>query len=262
MLPTPSPSSTIDKNSSPTAPALVPSPPAPIHNYREPQLPMPRFTQGQDRFPYRVRRFHAPSEYNPNRHEVLPGMFTNFDKVWNGRALRINDEYIRAIKPETMFTGIHYRIDLHPGSWGNRKLRRGDLIILRGFAEDNIRYIVTWERAHEMEEGTSYVQVNAIRNDKDAVEYAVESSDKDWPTFGLFVPISNCYVDPAPAPAFSILPTFTNPFVIANGAIPSTYDDHLNLSRIQRRNALHPDSDMQPVRWLKRTWSTIGKCGE
>lgn len=229
----------------------------PIHNYREPQSPMPIFTRGRDRFPERPQRFHAPSKGNPNRHEILPGPFDNYDKLWNRRVLRIDDPDIRTIQPEPMYTGIHYRIDIHPLSWGRHKLKRGEIVIFRGFNDDNIKYVVTWERAHEMEDGIAYVQLNAMRHD----EYAMESSDVDWPTIGIFIPTINCEVLPAPEPVFTVPPIFTNPF--STQPLPLTYNDHLNLAKISRRNALipPPDSSSTNIQWVKRKLSDLGRCG-
>ena len=224
---------------------------------------MPIFAQGRDRFPVRSQRFHAPSKGNPHRHEVLPGPFEHFNRLWTRAPIRIDDAHIRTIQPEPMYTGIHYRVDIHPLSWGQLKLKRGRNVVFRGFENDNIKYIVTWEHAHELQDGIAYVQLSAMRHD----EYAVESSDADWPTIGIFVPNRNSDVLPAPEPVFTVPPIFTDPF--SPQPLPSTYNDHLALAKVNRQIALNATADSPsnssssssaPIRWLKRKFSDLG-CG-
>jgi len=236
-------------------------------------VPMPTFRQGRDRFPARTTRFHAPSTCNPNQYEVLPGLFSDFSKHWNvGRARRIDDTVIKAIVPEPMYSGIHYRIKIDPTGWGNQKVARGDIIYFRGFHSQEIRYLVTWKRAHEIEEGIAYIQVNAFRQD----EYAVDASDADWPALGFYVPVGKCDVPTAPTPVFPCdsihkrtIPLFGTS---SNQTLPSAYNDYLNLANINRRNGLAPEPDSppttpppSPMQRLKRKLSAIsgiGRCGD
>jgi len=246
----------------------------PIHIYRPPQagIPTPMFRQGRDRFPTRPTRFHAPSTCNPHQYEVLPGPLPNFDKHWNsGRARRINDSVIVAIRPEPMYSSIHYRIHINATGWGRRKVTRGDIVNFRGFMNHEIKYLVTWERAHNIEDGFAYIQVNAFRQDG----YAIDSSDADWPTLGFYIPVDICSVEPAPPPVFPYDSIFKRDIPIlelhSEQPLPSTYDDYLNLTKVNRRDSLAPEPDSPPVtpppspiQRLKRTLSAIsgiGKCG-
>ena len=238
--------------------------------YRAPQtgVPMPTFRQGRERFPAQTTRFHAPSTCNPNQYEVLPGLFSDFSQHWNlGQARRIDDIVIEAIVPEPMYSGIQYRIKINPAGWGNQKVARGDIINFRGFQSREIRYLVTWKRAHEIDEGIAYIQVNAFRQD----EYAVDASDADWPALGFYVPVGRCDVPTAPTPVFpcdSIHKCITLFGTSSNQTLPSTYNDYLNLANIHRRDGLAPEPDSPPVtpppspmQRLKRKLSTISGIG-
>src|SRR6266568_8299670 len=147
---------------------------SPVHVYIEPTLtgPIPTFINGRDRFPMRELRWHSASVDNLNRYEIIPGTFAkeDFRARWNGGARHIDDIVIRTIYPECMYTGIHYRIDVDPIGWGNQPLLRGDIIIFRGFANDDIKYVVTWQRSPLICEGQAYVQVNAMGKNQEAVK--------------------------------------------------------------------------------------------
>ena len=235
----------------------------PLHIYRAPHYakPMPIFTQGQNRFPSRERWWHSPSVENPHRYAIPPGPFTkpDFDFYWNQQARIVDDSAIYTIQHERMFTGIYYRIDIDPAVWGDVPICRGDIIIFRGFEEENVKYMVTWERCSLICEGTAYVQVNAMDKDR----HTIEPSDRDWPTIGFYVPAHLCAATPSPHPNIPYDPlakiTFVNPFT--EEPLPSTYDDLINLTRINRRNALVPEASSPPRRWLTRKLSGIVKCG-
>jgi len=112
-----------------------------------------------------------------------------------------------------------------------------------------------------MEDGTAYIQLNAMRRD----EYAIESSDADWPTIGIYVPTVNSNVSPAPEPVFTVPSIFMDPF--PSQTLPSTYNDLLALSRINRQLALNTPPDSPPTRFqkLRRKLSELGRgdhgCG-
>ena len=211
---------------------------SPVHFYVEPTLtgPIPTFRNGRDRFPTRELRWHSASTDNPNRYEILPGTFAkgDFRARWNGGVRHIDDTVVRTIYPERMFTGIHYRIDVDPIGWANQPLLRGDVIIFRGFASDDIKYVVTWERSPLICEGQAYIQVNALGKD----QKAVDSSDADWPTIGFYVPVDLCKVIPSPIPTIPYDPhakiTFVDPFTTR--PISPTAQDGLALQRVNRRN--------------------------
>jgi len=235
----------------------------PIHIYHEPHhaKPTPKFTQGQNRFPARERQWHSPSVENPHRYAILPGPFAKWDfqSYWNQPARTIDDSAIYMIQNECMFTGIYYRIDINPAAWEGAPLHRGDVIVFRGFEEEDVKYMVTWERCPLICEDTAYIQVNAMGKN----QYTIESSDRDWPTIGFYVPVHLCAVTPSPNPIIPYDPlakvTFVNPFT--DQLLPSTYDDLINLTRINRRNALAPEPNSPPKQWLKRKISGLGRCG-
>ena len=235
----------------------------PLHIYQEPRHPKPTpiFTQGQNRFPTRERQWHSPSVENPHRYAILPGPFTkrDFQSHWNQPPRIINDSAIYTIQNECMFTGIYYRIDIDPTAWGSTPLHRGDVIVFRGFEEESVKYMVTWERCSLICENTAYIQVNAMGKD----QHTIEPSDRDWPTIRFYVPVHLCAVTPSPSPNIPYdlhaKVTFINPFT--DQFVPSTYDDLINLTRVNRRNALAPESNSPPRRWLKRKLSGLGKCG-
>lgn len=213
----------------------------PPHIYREPTVLGPAiiFKQGQDRFPARVRRLDSSSVNNPYRHIVLPGSFDekDFQSRWNKKPRIIDDTTISNLDEERMFAGIYYRIDVDPIVWGKTPLCRGDIMIFRGFREDHVKYVATWQRSPLICEGMAYVQFNALNRD----QYAIDAADRDWPSIGIYVPIRLCTVDPSPLPSIPCDPqarvAFIDPF--STLPLPSTYDDTLNLSRI-RRNAHVP----------------------
>jgi hypothetical protein len=189
---------------------------SPIHLYRQPNpmVPMPIFRHGRDRFPTRELRWHSAAVNNPNRYEALPGTFDErtYAKRWIRTTQHINDPAIREILPERMFAGIHYRIDINPVIWNGRPVRRGDIIIFRGFHSTNIKYIVTWKRTDHISDDIAYVQVNAMGKDQEVVD----PSNDDWPALGFFIPIQLCAVTSPPAPTIQYDPlasvTFVNPF--------------------------------------------------
>ena len=211
----------------------------PVHIYQEPILtePSPNFTRGRDRFPMRELRWHSASVDNPNRYEILPGTFAkaDFKASWNSQGRIIDDTVIHTIYPERMFTGIHYRIDIDPIGWEDRPLRRGDIIIFRGFNSDDIKYVVTWQRTDEICTETAYVQVNALGKDRDVVD----SNDADWPSIGFYVPTNLCNVTPSPIPTIPYDPhaqvSFIDPFT--SQMIPPSPQDELALHKVKRRNA-------------------------
>ncbi len=198
---------------------------SPVHLYRQPNpmVPMPIFRHGRDRFPTRELRWHSAAINNPNRYEALPGSFDDrsYAKRWTSRAQRINDPAIHEILPERMFAGIHYRIDINPVVWNGRPVRRGDIIIFRGFHNNNIKYIVTWKRTDHISDDISYIQVNAMGKDQEVVD----PSNDDWPALGFFIPIQLCAVASPPAPNIQYDPlasvTFINPFTTHELSPPS-----------------------------------------
>ncbi len=236
----------------------------PVHNYIEPTLsgPQPIFQNGRNRFPMRQLRWHSPSTSNPNRYEILPGTFVkeDYNARWNGGVRRIDDPFILTIQPECMYTGIHYRVDVNPSVWGNRILLRGDIITFRGFESDDIKYVVTWQRSPQICEGSAYIQLNAMGKD----QYAVDSSDADWPTIGLYVPIHlNCVVS-APVPNIPYDPhakvSFVDPFTAH--VIPPDDQDGLIIPPIERRNALGNASPWNINRFTRKFSATIIKSAD
>ena len=234
----------------------------PLYVYRRPQagIPTPTFEHGRCRFPPRGLRLHSLTNNNPNRYEVLPGVFDNYDDLWSAPALPINDFLILAINAKPMYMGIHYRIDVHPSAWGNRPVNRGAAIIFRGFEDRRTQYIITWERTHEISDGLAYIQANALRHDG----YAVESSDADWPTIGFYIPSRLCNVTPAPIPAFPYNhsdkddTSFIDPFDPSHRFAP-TQGNQSGLANLKRRNAIAPETGSPPTRYqhLKRKLSNL-----
>jgi hypothetical protein len=223
---------------------------SPLHVYRPPTLTGPsyNFRQGQDRFPARECRWHSSTVNDPHRYVTLPGSFdkTDFRSRWNNDPRIINDTAICALEEERMFAGIYYRIDVDPIVWGKSPLRRGDVIIFRGFKDDRVKYVATWQRSPLICEGMAYVQFNAM--DKD--QYYIDAANRDWPSIGFYIPIESCAVDPSPPPSMPCDPharvIFIDPF--SDLPLPSTYDDTLNLARINhRRNAHVPSPSTSPL---------------
>jgi hypothetical protein len=213
----------------------------PPHVYRPPTLtgPIINFRQGQDRFPARECWWHSSAVDDPHRYVILPGSFDkqDFQVRWNKDPRFINDTAISALLEERMFSGIYYRIDVDPIVWGKKPLRRGDTIVFRGFKDDRVKYVATWQRSPLICNGMMYVQFNAM--DKD--QYHIDAANRDWPSIGFYVPIESCAVDPSPPPSVPCDPqarvAFIDPF--STLSLPSAYDDTLNLVRI-RRNAHVP----------------------
>ena len=173
----------------------------------DPNAAMPYFTAGRDRFPARQPRWHPPGTTNPNRYEVLPGTFElgDFRARWNGGIRYINDDVIENISHESIYTGIHYLIDVNPIGWKNHQVLRGDVIVFRGFESSTIKYIITWKRSSDVGNGFAYVQANAF----DEHQYSLESGNADWPTIGFLVPADLCCVIQAPSPPIPYDPLST-----------------------------------------------------
>jgi hypothetical protein len=256
----------------------------PPHVYRPPTVLGPTiiFRQGQDRFPARERRWNSSSVNDPHRYVILPGSFDkkDFQSRWNKKPRTIDDIAISNLDEERMFAGIYYRIDVDPIIWGKTPLRRGDTINFRGFQEDRVKYVATWQRCPLICAGMAYVQFNAMDQD----QYSIDAADRDWPSIGIYIPVQLCAVDPSPPPSIPFDPkakvTFIDPF--STLPLPSTYDDTLNLSRInRRRNAYVPSPPRSPIifastpssppsspprsprlKWLQRKLSDFGKGGE
>jgi hypothetical protein len=213
----------------------------PPHVYQPPTLtgPIINFRQGQDRFPARECWWHSSTVDDPHRHVILPGSFKkkDFQANWNKAPRLINDISIHALHEERMFSGIYYRIDVDPIVWGKTPLRRGDTIVFRGFEEDRVKYVATWQRSPLICAGMAYVQFNAMNRD----QYYIDAANRDWPTIGFYVPIECCAVDPSLPPSVPCDPqariAFIDPF--STLPLPSAYDDTLNLVRV-RRNAHVP----------------------
>jgi len=201
--------------------------------------------------------WHSALVNNLNRYEIIPGTFAkeDFRARWNGGARHIDDIVIRTIYPECMYTGIHYRIDVDPIGWGNQPLLRGDIIIFRGFANDDIKYVVTWQRSPLICEGQAYVQINAMGKNQEAIE----SSDADWPTLGFYVPVELCCVISSPTPTIPYDPhariTFVDPFT--THTIASIAQDGLEIQRVKRRDAQVADSPGFLNHLLKRKMSCL-----
>jgi len=217
---------------------------SPVHLYRQPNpmVPMPIFRHGRDRFPTRELRWHSAAVNNPNRYEALPGTFDErtYAKRWIRTTQHINDPAIREILPERMFAGIHYRIDINPVIWNGRPVRRGDIIIFRGFHSTNIKYIVTWKRTDHISDDIAYIQVNAMGKDQEVVD----PSNDDWPALGFFIPIQLCAVASPPAPTIQYDPlasvTFVNPFTTLEHS-PPLHHSSLHLP-VEQHNGEVPKS--------------------
>jgi len=151
----------------------------------------PTFQHGRDRFPPAEPRFYpsGPPEYY--RYERFPGTFDNEDFAirWKGMSRLIADPLINDLQPEMYYAGIRFRISLHKWAWEYPVLR-GDPIIFRDFASDEIKYLVTWTIDSNFDEDHAFVQVNAFNRQQECLD----SSDPDWPALGLIVPKDMCDV--------------------------------------------------------------------
>ena len=150
------------------------------------------FAAGRYRFPTPTQHFLPPDYAHPRYKPHHPGRFSSayFNRViWSTAPIVIIDPHIVVIKPEDMFFGIDYNVEVHPSAWNGSIISRGTVMVFRGFRSSTSKYIATW--ALEANSECVSVQFSAFRNTQDT-----HYNDMDWPTIRINIPIHLCRVQP------------------------------------------------------------------
>jgi len=158
----------------------------------QPGRPSPMFAAGRYRFPTPTQRF-LPRDYaHPRYKPHHPGRFSSayFNHIiWSKSPIIIVDPHIIVIKPEDMFFGIDYNVEVRPSAWNDSIISRGSVMVFRGFRSSTSKYIATW--ALESNSECVSVQFSAFRSTQDT-----HYNDVDWPTIRINIPIHLCQVQP------------------------------------------------------------------
>jgi hypothetical protein len=173
----------------------------------QPGRPSPMFAAGRYRFPTPAQRF-LPRDYaHPRYKPHHPGHFSSvyFNHIiWSTAPIVIVDPHIVVIKPEDMFFGIDYNVEVRPSAWNGSIISRGTVMVFRGFKSSTSKYIATW--ALETNSECVSVQFSAFRSTQDT-----HYNDVDWPTIRINVPVSLCRVQPIRAYNAPVLPPVLPP---------------------------------------------------